>query len=132
MQHPKLVEWEKKLKAVFDCIDAELEKKYGSRYPLHPARPEHGATANPEQSGLFNIGASFTAGFGSALGPGYVVEVRMATLAEVPAEVREQIEAEVVEKLRARLPALFPGRELKVERDGHNFKIHGDLSLGLL
>jgi hypothetical protein len=75
------------------------------------------------------VGASFSAGFGSRYGPGYVVEVRMVTLSRVPQGVREQIEREVVELLRRELPGAFPGRNMRVDRDGPVFKIFGDLRL---
>lgn len=130
MRHPKVLAWEHTLKDVFDRIDHELEERYGDRYELHPARPERGATANPEHDGLFNVGASFSAGFGSEHGPGYVVEVRMSTLTRVPRDVRERIEKDVVTLLKRELPRAFPGRELHVKRDGAVYKIHGDLGLG--
>ncbi|MFH1569026.1 MAG: hypothetical protein ABIL09_13605 [Gemmatimonadota bacterium] len=130
MRHPKAEAWERKLKVVFDRIDAELERRYAGQYPLHPARPRDGATANPEQSGLFNVGASFSPGYGSRHGAGYVIAVDMATLTEVPDEVEERIQEEVVERLRQELPKAFPGRDLEVARDGRRFKIHGDLYLG--
>lgn len=128
-RHPLVIAWEEKLKRVFDEIDHELENRYGDRYPLHPNRPTRGETANPEDDGLFNVGASFTAGYGSQRGRGYVVSVRMVTLARVPADVQEQMENEVAVMLRERLPSIFPGRDLRVERDGHVFKITGDLSV---
>ena len=53
----------------------------------------------------------------------------MVTLARVPADVQEQMENEVAVMLRERLPSIFPGRDLRVERDGHVFKITGDLSV---
>ncbi len=130
MRHPKALQWERKLKKVFRRIDARLEAEYGDRYPLHPARPSEGATANPAHDGLFNIGASFSGGFGSEHGAGYVVSVQMATLENVDAAMREKIEQRVATELAAELPKTFPNRELKVSRDGHSFKIHGDLSLG--
>lgn len=129
-RHPKVVEWEQRLKQVFDKIDAELETGYGGRYPLHPARAQRGRTANPEHDGLFNLGAAFSAGYGSQHGAGYVVQLRVSTLQSVPANVLEEMEDMVVERLREELPRTFPGRELEVSRDGHVFKIHGDLSLG--
>lgn len=122
--------FEQGLKRVFDRIDQELEDRYGHQYSLHPARSPSGATGNPQMDGLFNIGAAFTAGFGSTFGPGYVVDVRMTTLDHVPPDVQEAIEKEVVELLRQWLPEEFPGRNLRVERDGHGFKIVGDLSIG--
>ena len=129
VRHPKATEWEDNLKRLFDRIDAELEAQYGDRYALHPNRPTRGETANPEDDGLFNVGAAFSAGFGSEQGRGYIVSLRMATLQHVPPEVQAAIEAEVVDRVRALLPEFFPGKDLRVERDGHAFKITGDLSL---
>ncbi len=130
MRHPKAMEWEAKLKAIFDNIDADLEARYGRLYPLHPARPLQGEAADPEADGLFDLGATFTAGFGSQFGAGYVIQIRMATLEEVPVDVRESIRHEVKKKLEAALPAVFPGRELHVVSEGDIFKIVGDLGLG--
>jgi len=129
MRHPKAEEWENRLKAVFDEIDHRLEERYGRDFPLHPARPPHGATANREHDGLFDLGAAFSAGFGSQQGPGYTIEIRMVTLQQIPPDIRSQIEAEVIDLLRQLLPVAFPRRTLRVSRDGLIFKIHGDLRL---
>ena len=123
------MEWEDRLKSVFDQIDIELEERYGGRYPLHPARARRGTTANHESDGLFNIGAAFTPGFGSEHGKGYVVSVRMVTLASVPEDVRETIREAVADRLEVLLPEAFPERDLRVERDGEVYKIVGDLSV---
>jgi hypothetical protein len=130
VRHYSTVQFETKLKKVFDRIDDYLEEQYGDRYPLHPARAKRNETANKEDDGLFNVGAAFSAGFGSELGPGYVVEVRMATLADVPEDVRDKLERVVVVCLRNELPKAFPKRKLKVKRDGPVYKVFGDLSLG--
>jgi hypothetical protein len=129
MRHYKVEQWESRLKAVFDRVDEYLEEKYGRKYPLHPARPARGTTSSKAQDGLFNLGASFSAGYGSRHGPGYVMEVRMVTLTRVPQYVRDRIEEEAVSRLREELPKEFPDRELKVERDGPVYKIYGDLRL---
>lgn len=122
--------WDARLKAVFDEIDRELESVDGFRHiPLHPVRPEAGATSNPEDDGALELGANFTAGIGSKYGPGYVVRVRVATLEAVPQESFRVLEERVVELLREKLPIAFPGADLKVDRDGAVYKIHGDLSL---
>lgn len=121
--------WEEKLKRLFDEIDDEIELRFGTLYDLHPARPPRGATANKEQDGLFDIGASFSAGFGSEFGRGYVVDVDMVTLDRVPEEIRTHIEEEVVELIAEKLPRFFPDRILEVKKDGSVFKIFGDLSL---
>jgi hypothetical protein len=130
MRHPKLILWEKKLQKVLSRIDGEMEEKYGRTYPLHPARAKHGTTSSKKQDGLFAIDAAFTPGHGSELGRGYIVRIRMVTLARVPKKTLMQMEKEVVTKLRRSLPKMFPGKNLKVDKDGHIFKIHGDLSLG--
>ena len=129
MRHPKAEQWEARLKAVFDRIDAELEEEYSERYPLRPGRPEPGGTADPEQDGLFNVGAAFSPGYGSREGAGYIVRVDLATLQRVHEADHGRILERVVERLRTTLPEAFPGRRLDVTRDGPVFKIHGDLSL---
>ncbi|MBO7222834.1 MAG: hypothetical protein J6V70_01715, partial [Kiritimatiellae bacterium] len=68
----KLEEWEERLYTLLREIDGALEDKYGKLYPLHPARPQRGETANPQYDGLFRITASYSAGYGSKLGPGYI------------------------------------------------------------
>lgn len=130
MRHPHLIEMEKRLKSLFDEVDDRLEDLYGREYTLHPARPGRGTTSNREQDGLFNVGADFTPGFGSRLGRGYVIDVEMKTLENVPDAKREEILAETVNMVRKRLPHYFPNRVLRIDRDGRTFKIYGDLSLG--
>lgn len=129
MRHQKAKDWEKRLKAVFDEIDIELENDYGGMYPLHPSRVPKGETSNPEMDGLFNVGASYSAGFGSRFGPGYVVEIRIASLAHIPRALKKTIKEQVKALLDEKLPAAFPGKNLQVEREHNHLRIHGDLSL---
>lgn len=125
--------WENKLQQVFDEIDAEFEAEgVNLKYTRHPARPPAGATGNPEDDGLFDIGAAFSVGIGSRHGRGYVVQARIATLDYVSPATQKKLESEVARRLRQKLPAAFPGVELHVNRDGPIYKIHGDLSLGQL
>ena len=121
--------FEDKLHGVLSEIDGALEERFGSRWPLHPARPPRGAAANPQYDGLFRVTASFTAGYGSKFGPGYVFRVEASTLASVPESEREAIEEAAVALLREGLARAFPGRGLRVDRDVAGYKIHGDLSL---
>lgn len=130
LRHHKAIAWEQKLKQIFDQIDHDLEARYGDDYPRHPVRPAQGKTANPEHDGLFAIGASFSAGYGSTHGAGYIIKMRVATLSKVSSETIEAVEDFVVTRLREELSKAFPDRELTVSRDGNVFKIHGDLSLG--
>ena len=129
MRSHKAMKWEATLKSVFDAMDHELEAEYGNRYPLHPSRPQRGMTANPEDDGLFNVGAAFSAGFGSKYGPGYVVEIRIATLSRVPDDIRAEIKRKISRGLGKRLPAAFPGKVLHVSEESGVIRIHGDLSL---
>ena len=121
--------FEKKLKAMFDRIDVELEERWGDEYSLHPARAEFGTVGNPEQEGLFSLGASFSAGYGSTGGRGYVVEIRLATLEDIPADTLEKIRNRVARRCEELLPDYFPDRDLDIVREGSNYKITGDLSL---
>ncbi len=127
----RLEKWEARLKAVFDEIDRELEADASSfpAYPRHPARPAAGATANPENDGLFDVGAAFSPGFGSLHGPGYVLQARIATLDSVSPADQAALEQAVVARLREKLPLAFPRANLRVSLDRHVYKIHGDLSL---
>ncbi len=130
MRHHKLIEWEKKLKSVLDEIDILLEDRYGDMYDLHPSRRKNGSTSNRSHDGLFDIRGDFTLGLGSEKGRGYIVDIDLKTLENVPKEAIENIEKEVVYELNYRLSHAFPGRDLKVEKDGNMIKITGDLSLG--
>jgi hypothetical protein len=124
-----LEDFEDRLHGVLSEIDGALEERFGSQWPLHPARPPRGAAANPQYDGLFRVTASFTAGYGSKFGPGYVFRVEASTLASVPESEREAIEEAAVALLREGLARAFPGRDLRVDRDVAGYKIHGDLSL---
>ncbi|MCL2185314.1 MAG: hypothetical protein FWB86_05610 [Treponema sp.] len=123
-------EFDDQLKKLFDEVDSHIEDLYGDRYPLHPVRPNRGETANPEADGLFNIGANFTPGFRSELGRGYLIDVSISTLEKVDDNVRREIYEAVTEKVKELLPIYFSDRELTVKRDGNQFKIMGDFSLG--
>ena len=129
----RLERWEARLKTVFDEIDAALEaqttREGGMGYRRHPVRLPAGVTSNPEDDGLFEVGASFTAGVGSERGPGYVLKARIATLEDIEPAVQERLEAAVVQLLREKLPKAFPGKGLEVVRDGEVWKIVGDLGL---
>lgn len=132
MQHHASRKIELTLRHLFGEVDACLEDRFGDRYSLHPARAPRGTTSHYAQDGLFDVGASFSAGYGSRHGRGYVIDVRMVTLEWVPEAEREEVINAAVEKVRELLPRYFPNRDLVVSRDRQVFKIHGDLSLGRL
>ena len=130
VRHPKLGEWEKKLQQLINVVDDYLEDKYQGKYRLHPARPQRGKTSSKTQDGLFSVTASFSLGYGSKFGRGYVIDVHIATLEDVEKERIAEIEAEAYQIIKEKLPEYFPDKEIKVERDGTLIKIFGDLSLG--
>ena len=130
MWHPKTVEFDERMKKLFDEVDEYLEDNYGDIYPLHPVRLSRGETANPEMDGLFNIGANFTPGFGSEFGRGYIIDVSMSTLEKIDENIRNEICEAAAAKVKALLPVYFPERQLTVRREKNYYKITGDFSLG--
>jgi len=91
---------------------------------------KRGETANKEMDGLFNIGASFSPGYGSEFGRGYVIDLHLSTLSHIDNKIRMKIEDEAIIKIKSLLPKYFLGRNLNVKKDGNIFKVCGDLSLG--
>lgn len=130
MSHHSVGKLEDQLQELFDEVDDYLEEKYAGAYPLHPTRPPRGKTSSKSQDGLFNVGASFSPGYHSEYGRGYVIDVNMVTLANVSKEWEERILEDAVGKVRELLPKYFPDRKLQVRRDKRGFKVTGDLSLG--
>lgn len=127
--NPKLAKWEDRLYKILHAIDVHLEAEYGEMLPLHPSRPEHGVAANPQYDGLFRLTASFSAGYGSELGAGYIFRVEIVTLSTVSQDQREAIEDEAAGLMREGLARAFSGQSVAVERDGAVYKIYGDLAL---
>jgi len=132
ISHPKMIKFDDTMKKMLNDVDNFIEDNFGSLYPLHPARPERNTTANPLSDGLFGVRADFTPGFGSELGRGYILNIEMKTLSEVPDDVKNRIYTAAKAKLEELLPSYFPGRKLEVKQDGNLMKIVGDLSLGTL
>lgn len=129
MRNERVEAFESTLLEILKTIDHQLECDYGASLQRHPARPANGATANPQYDGLFSVVANFTAGIGSKYGAGYTLDLRISTLNSVENSFREKCERQMVETLRAKLPSVFPHRQLRVERDLHGWKLFGDLSL---
>lgn len=130
MDHPKTVEFDARMKALFDRLDAVLEERHAGRWRPRRNRPERGATANPEADGLFNLGVFFDPGYGSGTGRGYLVEALIAVEGGAGDEERAEIESELAALLEAELPKAFPERRLRLVREGRMLEIVGDLSLG--
>lgn len=129
MQNKHVEAFDSALAALLSEVDHFLEARYGEEFPRHPARPAAGDTANPQYDGLFALVANFSAGIGSKYGPGYALTLRISTLSPVSEALQEKWEAIMVEHLRKRLPEVFPGRKLSVEKDRHGWKLFGDLSI---
>ena len=122
-----LEQWEETLRRVLDQLDDLLEDRFGHPHSLSRNRPPRGATANRKYDGLFAVEAKFSMGYGRREGPGYSVEIRMATFEDVPDDIRQQIHDLVGEVLRTEIPNAFPDKELQVTAKWPHFLIHGDL-----
>lgn len=129
MRNPLVDAWEEKLNLLLRQVITRLEEEFGSVVPRHPARPAHGATPNPQNDGLFRITATFTPGFGSQWGKGYVLDIEPVTLDVFPRDIWSVVEAEACRMIREGLEPALPGRNLELKRDGTVWKITGDLSL---
>lgn len=130
LRHRSVEEFELRLHELFGRIDGVLEVEFGELIPRDPRRPPVGSTADHTAEGLFHLGASFTTGYGSAYGPGYVVAIEMRAIRSPPIEIQTRIENRAIQLLQRELAAEFPDRKLEVVRDGTVWKIVGDLSLG--
>ena len=129
MCNPLVESWEDRLNALLRQVDSSLEAHFGTPLPIQPARPSAGITDTPQQDGLFRVTATFTPGFGSRYGRGYVLTIDIVSLACPTPEFRNKIELAAVKQISAGLPHAFPGKELRVVRNGDILKIVGDLSL---
>ena len=129
MRGSKVLNWERKLKTVFDEIDHILEEEFVGALQIHPNRPLRGSTSNPEADGLFNVGASYTTGFGSESGEGYTVDIRLSSLTEAPEHLQKRVNDRVKELLTERLPEVFQNNKLHVSDFEFGLKIHGDISI---
>ncbi len=123
-------EMEHKLFVAMEHTDAEMERRYGDRFELHPARLPHGKAASRQYDGLFSLSAGFSAGFGSQFGPGYALDLRLVTLEAVPEDFRAQFEEEAIAFLQKELDQTMPERKMKIVKDVNGWKIVSDLHIG--
>ena len=130
--HPKQEILEDKLSLLCSSLDNHLESVYEGRFSLHPNRLKRGSGANPSFDGLFSTSASFTLGYGSKYGRGYLINVDIRTLDFIPNSLREEIKTESFKFLSDNLKLIFPERKLEMVKDGSVLKIVGDFSLGTL
>ena len=127
---PAQEELEQRLDKLCADLDNYLEDQYTDIFSLHPNRPLRGAGANPSYDGIFATSISFTLGYGSEYGRGYLVVVDVRTLQTVTALQREEINNRAFVYIKNNLPLHFPERKLDIVRDGNLLKIIGDFSLG--
>jgi hypothetical protein len=128
--HPKQEELEKRLDKLCMALDNYLEDQYTDIFTLHPNRPKRGAGANPSFDGVFATSVSFTLGYGSKYGRGYLIVIDVRTLQYVSSAQREEIYNRAFLFIQKTLPVEFPERKLEIVRDGNLLKIIGDFSLG--
>lgn len=114
------------------ALDNHLEDAFGGKFSLHPNRLKRGAGSNPSFDGLFSTSCSFTLGFGSETGRGYIVNVDVRTLDQVAPAQKEEIREESLRFLSDNISKYIPGRELKIVTEKNIMKIVGDFSLGEL
>lgn len=129
MNRTRVEEWEAALGQALAAVDHALEERFGDLLPRHPRRPPRQATANPKYDGLFALDGKFSLGLVSQHGPGYVIDVRMASARSPTAAQREAVLAEAERALREALPAAFPGKTLEVQRTHQGLRVTGDLGL---
>lgn len=129
MCNPLVEAWEEKLNSLLCQVNVKLEEEYGTVVPRHPARLAHGETPNPQNDGLFRVAATFTSGFGSVWGKGYVLDIEPVTLDVFPPDIWARVEAKACKMIQDGLDSVLPGRGLELKRDGTLWKIIGDLSL---
>lgn len=128
--HPKMVDFDERLDALFREVDRILEDRWGAEYGLRPNRPIRGSTCDPAMDGLFRVDPDFTLGLGSERGRGYLVSLQVATSDRVPPERLGAFMDEAAGFVASLLPRYFPERKLEVVLDGNRFKIVGDFGLG--
>jgi hypothetical protein len=128
--HPKQEELEKRLDKLCMSLDNYLEDQYTDIFTLHPNRPKRGAGANPSYDGVFATSVSFTLGYGSKYGRGYLIVIDVRTLQYVSSSQREEINNRAFLFIQKNLPVAFPERKLEIVRDGNLLKVIGDFSLG--
>jgi len=128
--HPKQIILEETIQKICNELDIYLEDHFGSKYPLHPNRPQRGMTASGIYDGLFSTTAVFTLGYGSKSGRGYIITIELRTLSNVNKAERDAIEEDGIRYFKTLIPKYFPERKLTVVKDQNVFKLVGDFSLG--
>lgn len=128
--HPKQEELERQMTELCKALDNHLEDLYGEHYTIHPNRLKRGMGSNPSFDGLFATTCSFTLGYGTKSGRGYIVNVDIRTLDKVSQYEKADIFADAFSFIAENLKTYVPGRELQIIQENNLMKIVGDFSLG--
>ncbi|WP_024654158.1 hypothetical protein [Borrelia persica] len=107
-------------------VDSVLEDEFGNAYEMHPSRPSRGKAANGILDGLFRVTTSFTLGYGSKFGKGYLIIIEIITLCAVDVEFSKKIVEKGIEVFREKLKEKFPQKNLCIVYDINVYKIIGD------
>ena len=107
-------------------VDSVLENEFGSAYEVHPNRPPRGKAANGILDGLFRVTTSFTPGYGSNFGRGYLVIIEVITLDVIDVEFIKRVTERGIQIFRERLREKFPEKKLCIVHDINVYKIVGD------
>ncbi|AYE35994.1 hypothetical protein DB313_00500 [Borrelia turcica IST7] len=110
------------------CLDVDyvLEDEFGSAYEVHPNRPFRGKAANGILDGLFRVTTSFTPGYGSNFGRGYLIIIEIITLDVVDMEFSKRVIERGIKVFKEKLREKFPGKKLAIVHDINVYKIIGD------
>ncbi len=132
MTHPSRLALEEALFKISDRTDDALEDAYGEKYNLHPNRMKRGETPNKSSDGLFNAGFTFTPGYGSTHGRGYVLQFHISTLDRVPKEVYTLFEDFAAGYIRSILLDYFYPDTVELLGEKTHYKLVGDFPNALI
>ncbi|AHH10252.1 hypothetical protein bcCo53_000095 [Borrelia coriaceae] len=107
-------------------VDFVLEYEFGNAYEVHPSRLPRGKAANGLLDGLFRVTTSFTLGYGSKFGRGYLIIIEIITLDIVDVEFSNRVIERGIEIFGEKLKEKFPERKLSIVYDINVYKIIGD------
>ncbi|BCR21540.1 hypothetical protein [Borrelia sp. HM] len=110
------------------CLDVDyiLENEFGSFYEIHPSRPSRGSASNGILDGLFRVTTSFTLGYGSKFGRGYLIIIEIITLNVVDEEFTNKVIKRGIKVFAEKLKEKFPEKNLSIVYDINVYKIIGD------
>ncbi|AHH08059.1 hypothetical protein baBA2_000094 [Borrelia anserina] len=118
-------EFENELFNICLYVDCVLEDEFGNSYEVHPNRLSRGKAANGLLDGLFRVTTSFTLGYGSKFGRGYLIIIEIITLDVVDIKFNNRVIERGIEVFSEKLREKFPERNLSIVHDINVYKIIG-------